>query len=111
MQTYFIKGETLERIANAIRAKTGISRKLDPVEMPAKIASISTAGNDGVFVVAGESAVANIVDSVLVVTSSTNAGGSTSTASSASVITGPVGYMTVNSADVSESENSLTIGE
>lgn len=135
---YFIQKETLTQIANSIRAKTNTTDKIDPLEMPAKIESIQTGGGDarlqeksvtengivtpdagydglsrvvvnveggagGVFAVAGEYAVASVVDNVLVVTNGVPSG-------AASVITGPVGYMATNGADVTETENSLTFG-
>lgn len=69
--------------------------------------TVNVEGGNGVFIVTGEAAVASVENNVLVVS---NAGGF-SAGSQASVTTGPVGYMTVNSADVSGTENSLTIGE
>ena len=71
--------------------------------------TVNVEGGNGVFIVAGEASVASVENNVLVVTN-TIASGETYGGSGASVITGPVGYMTVNGADVSELENSLTFG-
>ena len=41
---YFIRKETLTKIADAIRSKANIARKIDPVDMPSIIDRISTGG-------------------------------------------------------------------
>ena len=54
MPEYLIQGETLTGIADAIRAKTGESGQMTPLEMPEKIASIQTGGGGGTAVSAAD---------------------------------------------------------
>ena len=45
--TYLVSGSTLSAIADAIRAKAGITDAMTPSEMPEKIASIQVGGSSG----------------------------------------------------------------
>ena len=54
MPEYLIQGKTLTGIADAIRAKTGESGQVTPLEMPEKIASIQTGGGGGTAVSAAD---------------------------------------------------------
>lgn len=45
---YILKGSTLTAIADAIRAKAGITGGMTPLQMPAKIAGISTGGGGAI---------------------------------------------------------------
>ena len=51
MSTMLIQSGTLDDIADAIRAKTGGSASMTPLQMPTEIANIPSGGEDGVIVV------------------------------------------------------------